>query len=182
MSDFYSSFEKFRREFSKDRSLVVAASSINSKALQDLRKEYSELLTINALLARLHYIAHSRQTFTLDDLRVPMEGIKPLSTAATCKLFLKPVHKDRYSTLMSFLAKKPELFSQICYFALLMPHNDRVRFQDCKLFTEDDSIYFCFSTFPSIYNSLMATKDQQMAVKLIVDLFKVHFSLHGPNF
>lgn len=182
MSDFYSSFEKFRKEFSKNRSLIVAAKRINSQALQDLRQDYSEILTLNALLTRLHYIAHARKDFTLEDLKIPMEGIKPLATTAACKLFVKPIHKDRYSTLMSFLRETPELFSQICYFALLMPHNEKIRFQDFKLFTEDDSIYFCFSTFPSIYNSLMTTNDQLCAARLIVNLFKLHISLHGGNF
>ena len=179
---FRDNFESFRKEFSKERSLVVAALSINMKAVQDMLKEYSDLLTVNALLTRLHYIAHARRSFTLEELKLPMKGIQQLSLAASLRLFVKPNHKDRYAILIHYLHEKPDLFAQILYFALLTPSNPSIELKDVHLFTEDDALYFCFSTFPSMFNYFMTDKDQMMAIELIEKLFRLHLSLHGPNF
>lgn len=134
---FRTQFDEFMREFSEERSLVVATTSINMKAVRDLRQEYLELLSINAVLARLHYIAHASRSFTIDELQFPLKGIQTISMAASLGLFVKPNHKDRFAILIDFLRRNPDLFAQILYFALVAPSNPMIRTPDTHVFTTD---------------------------------------------
>ena len=101
--DFFTLFEDFRTRFSKERSLIVAINSVNSKTNSDLKQEYADLVNSQCLLTRLHYLANSNKYFELDDISLPLRGIKPINVAASLKVFQKPNHKDRYAYLMFFL-------------------------------------------------------------------------------
>lgn len=181
-SSFHDEFEQFRQEFAKERSLIMAATNINNNALTDLKAGYNQLINSLCLLTRLHYMSHTTRDFTLDEMIYPVRGISLLSVSAALKLFAKPNHKDRYSYLMFYLRTNPDLFSQIVYFALLTPSNTLIHLNDVTFFSEDDSNFFVYHTFPSIYNYFITHDDHIQAILLIKNLFKVHISLHKTNF
>ena len=118
---------------------------------EQLSEEYSNYINSQALLSRLHYISHAFRDFTLDYLQYPLKGIKPVSVSAAMKLFKKTNDKDRYSFVIFFLKERPTVLAQIVYFSLLTPFNDSLSsaLKSIKPFTEDDLMYFCFSTFPA---------------------------------
>lgn len=168
--DFFTLFEDFRTRFSKERSLIVAINSVNSKTNSDLKQEYSDLINSQCLLTRLHYLANSNKYFELDDISLPLRGIKPINVAASLKVFQKPNHKDRYAYLMFFLREKPDLFSQMLYFNLVSSTTNA-----------DDSVFFIFCTFPAIYSYFATYKDQISAIMLLKNLFELHIKIHGSN-
>lgn len=182
--NFHDEFEKFHSKFGAERSLIVALSSIKSKTTKQLNEEYSKYINSQALLSRLHYISHAFRDFTLEFLQLPLKGIAPVSVAIAMKLFQKTNDKDRYSFAMQFLKERPAMLAQVVYFSLLTPYNDSLSSSlgDMKPFTEDDSMYFCFSTFPAMYNYFSTQYDQQSSISFITSLFNLHLSLHGPNF
>ncbi|OHS99979.1 hypothetical protein TRFO_33504 [Tritrichomonas foetus] len=179
---FHEEFLKFQEEFSKVRSLIVAINSINSKAANDLNKEYIILNNSNALLSRIHYIAHSSADFSIEQLLFPLKGIEHMSVSNTIKLFENPNHKNKITYLIQHLKDHPEIFSQMIYFSLLTPFNHSLIGGQFDVFSEDDSIYFCFTTFPALYNFFMTKDDKNSAISLITNLFSLHLALHGPNF
>ena len=152
--EFHEQFEDFYSKFSNERSLIVALSSIKSKASTQLNVEYTNYINSQALLSRLHYISHTFRDFTLDYLQLQLKGIKPVSVNIAMKLFKKTNDIDRYSYVIYFLKERPTVLAQIVYFSLLTPYNDSLSstLKNMKPFTEDDVIYFCFSTFPAMYN------------------------------
>jgi hypothetical protein len=184
LMSFRDTFERFRQEFTKERALVVSLSSINNKASLDLRSEYSDLLNVSSLLCRLHYMAHSERTFSLDDALFPLRGIQPLPLATALRVFQKPNHKDRYAMLIAHLRDNPDVFAQLAYFALLAPANRRANLKGCDAhrFTDDDSIFFCFHSVPAMYNFFLTRDDQLAAVAFIDGIFRFHIAVHGPNF
>ncbi|KAK8844988.1 hypothetical protein M9Y10_021161 [Tritrichomonas musculus] len=184
MKCFHEQFEEFHSKFSSERSLIVALSSIKSKTTKQLNEEYSNYINSQALLSRLHYISHAFRDFTLDYLQYPLKGIKPVSVSAAMKLFKKTNDKDRYSFVIFFLKERPTVLAQIVYFSLLTPFNDSLSsaLKSIKPFTEDDLMYFCFSTFPAMYNYFSTQYDQISGISFITSIFNLHLSLHGPNF
>jgi hypothetical protein len=181
-SSFRSSFDKFRCEFADERALIVAMSSINNKATADLRSEYSQLLNVETLLCRLHYIAHARRPLSLDELLFPMRGIQPLALAASFNIFTKPNQKERYGRLIGYLKANTGLFAQILYFALLAPGNPSITVDEIHRFDEDDTTFFCFNTFPAIYNNFLREVDQIQGISLIEAMFGLHMELVGTAF
>ena len=179
---FHQKFEQFQEEYGQERSLIVALSSINSKATNDLKNVYVDLLNSCCQLSRLHYIAHSTKNFTLDQLSFPLKGIQHLSVSTSIRLFQKPNHKDRFSYLVYYLREHPDIFAQVVYLALLTPNNKTLKIPDLTLFTEDDSTYFCFMTFPAMFNYFLTHSDQMSAVSFVYNIFSLHMSLHGSNF
>ncbi|OHS95053.1 hypothetical protein TRFO_38768 [Tritrichomonas foetus] len=179
---FHEKFESFREEFGKERSLIVALSSVNSKATNDLKSVYVDLLNSCCQLSRLHYIAHSTHDFTIDELAFPLKGIQHLSVSTSIRLFQKPNHKDRFTYLVYYLREHSDIFAQIIYFSLLTPNNRTLHIPDISLFSEDDSVYFCYMTFPAIYNYFLTHNDQMSAISFITKIFSLHMSIHGSNF
>ena len=182
--DFHEQFEDFHAKFGTERSLIVALNSIKSKTSKQLNDEFSKYINSQALLSRLHYISHAVRDFTLDYLQFPLKGITPVSVSISMKLFQKTNDKDRYSFAIYFLKERPTVFAQIVYFSFLTPYNDSFppSIEGINTFTEDDLKYFCFSTFPAMYNYFSTQYDQQSGISFITSMFNLHLSLHGPNF
>ena len=171
MSDFHKKFEEFRENFSKERGLIMAINSVNSKSNSDLKKLYLEYLNSLYLSNRLHYAAFSTEDFSVNSLQFILKGITPLSTAQSQKIFAKPNHKDKYSYLIYWLTNNPEVFAQIAYFYLVS--------SDISV---SDKQFFIFNTFPAVFSSFTTFDDQENAVTFLKTIFLLHFELHGLNF
>jgi len=131
---FEATFRHFREEFTTERALIVSVSSIIAKASTDLRSGYAELLQSSSLLARMHYMANTPRSFSVEELLLPLRGIQPIALGAVLRLFVKPNHKDRYCMLISYLRENPNIFAQTVYFALLAPSNPTLQIPDVHLF------------------------------------------------
>ena len=171
MSEFHEKFEKFREDFSKERGLIMAINSVNSKSNSDLKKLYLEYLNSLCLSNRLHYAAFSTEDFSINSLQFILKGITPLSIAQSQKIFAKPNHKDKYAYLIYWLTNNTEIFSQIVYFYLVSSETSL-----------SDKEFFIFNTFPAIFSSFTTFEDQENAVNFLQNLFELHFELHGQNF
>lgn len=182
MNDSANKITSFLSEYQKNKELVSLISSVNNKAYSDLKDSYKLLLENCRWLVQFYYIAHSTRDFTLKQLSLPLKSVSQFSVASSLRLFSKPNHKDRYSYIIFYLREHSELFAQIIYFSLLTPSNPTLSYKDLKLFTQDDLIYFCFTTFPSIYNFFLTIEDQIAGISLISNLFSLHSSIHGMNF
>lgn len=182
MADSSNKITSFLSEYQRNKELVTLISAVNNKAYTDLKEEYKTLLENCRWLVQFYYIAHSNRDFTLEQLSLPLKGITQLSVASSLRLFTKPNHKDRYSYLLFYLREHSDLFAQIIYLSLLAPSNPTISFDKLKFLTQDDLIYFCFTTFPAIYNFFLTIDDQMAGVSLINNLFSLHFSIHGMNF
>jgi hypothetical protein len=181
-SDFRTEFEAARDEFNKMRDVHVIASAINDQTISDLTSDYATMLELLTLLARLHYMAHARRCFTFADLLFPVQGIRQVSVAASLGLFVRTNHKDRYAVLIAFLNNRPDLFAQILYLSFVVPSNPGIVWPGHAIFGEDDVVFFCFCTFPAIYNYFLTHADQTAGVALIERMFAFHFLTHGANF
>lgn len=179
---FHQQFDSFEAKFTQERSLIRASLSINSKTRKELQDEYTTFINSVALLTRLHYVSHSDRDFTLEEFQNALIGIKPVMTSVAMKIFPKSNSADRYSACFDYLCKNPSIFAQVLYFSMLTPFNFSLASNEQQPFTEDDSIYFCYSTFPAIFNYFMTQSSQHQAIALIKNIFELHLSLHGPNF
>lgn len=182
MSDSSKKITSFLSEYEKNKELVSLISSVNNKAYSDLKDDYKLLLENCRWLVQFYYIAHSTRDFTLKQLSLPLRNVSQLSVASSLRLFSKPNHKDRYTYLIFYLREHSDLFAQVIYFSLLAPSNPTLAYNDLKLLSQDDLIYFCFTTFPSIYNFFLTIEDQMAGISLISNLFSLHTSIHGMNF
>lgn len=182
MNDSANKITSFLSEYQTNKELVSLISSVNNKAYSDLKEDYKQLLENCRWLVQFYYIAHSTRDFSLDELSHPLKALSQFSVASSLRLFSKPNHKDRYSYIMFYLREHSDIFAQIIYFSLLTPSNPTLTYEDLKLFTQDDLIYFCFTTFPSIYNFFLTIEDQVAGISLISNLFSLHSSIHGMNF
>ena len=171
MTDFHQKFEEFRENFSKERGLIMAVNSVNSKSNSDLKKLYLEYLNSLCLSNRLHYAAFSTEDFTVNSLQFILKGINPLSISQSQKLFSKPNHKDKYAYIIYYLTNNPEIFSQMAYFYLVSSDT-----------AQSDKEFFIYNTFPAIYSSFTTFDDQESAVTFLQNLFDLHFELHGENY
>ena len=166
MSEFHEKFEKFREDFSKERGLIMAINSVNSKSNSDLKKLYLEYLNSLCLSNRLHYAAFSTEDFSINSLQFILKGITPLSIAQSQKIFAKPNHKDKYAYLIYWLTNNTEIFSQIVYFYLVSSETSL-----------SDKEFFIFNTFPAIFSSFTTFEDQENAVNFLQNLFVLSLNL-----
>ena len=149
MTDFHKKFELFREEFSKERGLIMATNSVNSKANSDLKKLYLEYLNSLYLSNRLHYAAFADTDFSINSLKFILQGIKPMSVSQSLKAFVKPNHKDRFAYLVFWLQSNPEIFAQVAYLYLVSTD-----------VLDEDKEFFIFNTFPVMYSNYK-TYDEQ---------------------
>jgi len=166
----------FQRQFNEERSLIVPITSINRKAIAELKTETKELMSSLFAICRLHYMAMAPKLFNLVDLTFPLKEITPLSVTASLKVFKKPNHKDRYSFLIYYLVTNPEVFVQIVYFSLGRVSSGYV---DHNSFTRDDSSFFCYNTFPSVFNFFLSKLDRKYALSFVTNMFRLHVFFHG---
>ena len=72
---------------------------------------------------------------------------------------------DIFENLLVFLScKEPETFATIVYFGLI----------NVKLFNNNETDYFCFSTLPTVFKNLLFPSMHCNALKFIESLFQIH--------
>ena len=177
MSAFQATFEQFRRDFAEQRSFIVPSLSVNTNGVTELKTEARNLIGHQYDICRIAYIFESGRGFTIPEIVFPLKGAKPVAIAASLRLFARPNHKDRFTHLIHFLVKNPEVFAQTTYFSLVQTE----KFEPGSTFEmrEDDRCFFCFSTFPSAFLFFLTMSDCLNGIKYIESLFKLHFHLHG---
>lgn len=176
-SEFRRNFENFCRIFNGERSFIIPLTNVNKKSAEDLRNEGKCLIEKASLLSRIYYITHSPRNFNADELSTCFRSIKVINVAQSLRLFSRPNHKDRYSQVIQYFIEHPTIFAQLIYFNFVY----NISNNDDFLNLVDDRIFFCYSTFPSIYLFFLTKEMQNNALSFIKSLFQLHFYLHSPN-
>lgn len=170
-------------QFNEERRLINLYSSINDKTKMQLQTETNQLLINSAILSRFHYTILTPKLYKFKDSIFPFQEFQ-IASIQKRKQLLGKADFYSYQELFSHLFKNPTLFAQIIYFMLVTTdsidlNNPENNF---KSISDDDKIYFCFYTFPSIFTFFLTKNDRSNALLFIKSLFKLHFYLHDYQF
>lgn len=166
---------KFRDGFNAQKGRAAPIETVNKQILGELKNEVTELVLSSALLCHYHYRAFSKKYQGISELMFPLQPLKPISMSQTLKFFGKPGQKDRFTNLVAFLCSHPQIFAQSLYLWLSS------RGSDCEA-PEEHRKWFCFATFPAIFNFLLCDDDRGRAFDVISHMFSLHIYLHGTRF
>ena len=165
---------KFRDGFNAQKGRAAPIETVNKQITGELKNEVSDLVCSSALLCRFHYLAFSKKYQGISDLMFPLKPMKPITMSQALKFF-GPGQKDRFTTLLEFLGSHAEVFAQSLYLFL------SARGRDCEV-CEEDRKWFCFATFPAVFNFLLCDSDRKRALDVLSNMVSLHLYLHGSRF
>ena len=176
--NFRKNFLSFYEQYCKEKPILDALGSTNSINTKKLLSSFKSIKTYRTLLSRINYLKHTNNIYELEDLLSQFQNISPISLQEAMNFFKRPNEKERYGSLILFLRSNIDLFAQVTYYSLLTS----CHIGETDAFTRDSVLYFCFSTFPSLFCDFISKEDQDLGIEYIISILSYHLYIHGPNF
>lgn len=171
---FRENFERSVIHFQKEIKIISPLLTINNNISNEIKKHSTNFIEHACLLTRMNYLIQSKTIFDIDEYLLCLKTFSMESISSTLKLFAKPNHKERFSSMISFFESNPETLANIFYFCL----NHRKQ-QGFANITDDDLQFFCTCTIPSIFRYFITESLQSHGLTFCETLFHLFNDLNS---
>lgn len=182
--DFKSNFLTFYKKFQGSISEISYELSVINASIKQINQLYRKLIDYNHTCAQMIYLSNKTVELSIPELTLPLQAPEHLSLQKSVHYFAKAPEKDRYGLLIKYFIENTIIFSQFSYILLLSPINFQINLASTPgyyLISEDDSKYFCYHTFPALFNYFFSDSDAEKGMNFIYQIIRLHFWLHGPR-